>query len=89
MAGVPIISIGFNNMVLTQKIVAIINPNSLPMRKLKEEARQRGKLIDATEGKKTRSIIITESDHIILSAIQPETLAQRIKGSSDNEIQEQ
>lgn len=88
MANIPIISIGFNNMVLTGKIVAIINPNSLPIRKLKEEARNRGKLIDATEGKKTRSILITDSDHIILSAIQPETLAQRIKGSSDNDIED-
>lgn len=85
MASVPIISVGFNNMVLTQRIVAIINPNSLPIKKLKEEARQKGKLIDATEGKKTRSILITDSDHIILSAIQPETLAQRIRGSSDND----
>lgn len=73
-----IIHIGYGNMVMTAKIVAVVNPNSSPMKKFKEEARERGKLIDATEGKKTRSIIITDSDHVILSAINAETIAQRI-----------
>lgn len=72
------INIGFGNVVAVQRIVAIVNPGSLPMRKLREEARERGKLIDATEGKKTRSIIVTDSSHVILSALQPETLMQRI-----------
>lgn len=73
-----IINIGYGNMVMTAKIVAVVNPNSSPMKKFKEEAKERGKLIDATEGKKTRSIIITDSDHVILSAINAETIAQRI-----------
>ncbi len=72
------INIGFGNVVAVQRIVAIVNPGSLPMRKLREDARERGKLIDATEGKKTRSIIVTDSSHIILSALQSETLMQRI-----------
>lgn len=72
------INIGFGNVVAVQRIVAIVNPGSLPMRKLREDARERGKLIDATEGKKTRSIIVTDSSHVILSALQSETLMQRI-----------
>ncbi|HIJ59486.1 MAG TPA: DUF370 domain-containing protein [Nitrospirae bacterium] len=78
MAKLSIINIGFGNMVSVSRIIAIVNPNSLPMKKLRDEARDRSMLIDATEGKKTRSIIVVDSGQIILSAIQPETLAQRI-----------
>jgi regulator of extracellular matrix RemA (YlzA/DUF370 family) len=74
------LNIGFGNVISVSRIVAIVNPGSSPIKKLREEARQRGKLIDATEGKKMRSIIITDSDHIILSAIQVDTLVQRISG---------
>lgn len=77
-------NIGFGNVVSANRIVAIINPGSAPIKKLREEARQKGKLIDATEGKKTRSIIVTDSDHIVLSAIQVETLAQRASGAKEN-----
>lgn len=72
-----IINIGFGNYVLASRVVGIVNPVSSPMRRLREEARNNGKLIDATQGRKTRSIIIMDSDHIILSAIQPETISQR------------
>ncbi|MGB9710824.1 MAG: DUF370 domain-containing protein [Thermodesulfovibrio sp.] len=72
------INIGFGNIVSLSRIVAVVNPNSSPMKRMKEEAKKRGKLIDATEGRKTRSIIITDSDHIILSALQVETIFQRI-----------
>ncbi|MCX8070809.1 MAG: DUF370 domain-containing protein [Thermodesulfovibrionales bacterium] len=78
MSKTSIVNIGFGNMVSVSRIIAIIKPNSSPIKKLREEARQRSLLIDATEGKKTRSIIIVDSGQIILSAIQPETLAQRI-----------
>lgn len=78
--GLNLLNIGFGNVISVSRIVAIVNPGSSPVKKLREEARQRGKLIDATEGKKMRSIIITDSDHIILSAIQVETLVQRISG---------
>lgn len=81
-----LLNIGFGNVVSTSRIVAIINPGSSPIKKLREEARQRGKLIDATEGKKMRSIIITDSDHVILSAIQVETLVQRISGLEGEKI---
>ncbi|MGD0283306.1 MAG: DUF370 domain-containing protein [Dissulfurispiraceae bacterium] len=83
-----LIHIGFGNVIHASRVVAIINPGSSPIRKLREEARSRGKLIDATEGRKTRSIIVTDSDHIVLSAIQVETISQRITGvkEGDKEI---
>lgn len=72
------VNIGFGNIVSLSRIIAIINPGSSPMKRLKDEAKSRGKLLDATEGRKTRAIIITDSDHIILSALQVETILQRI-----------
>ncbi|MCX8033813.1 MAG: DUF370 domain-containing protein [Thermodesulfovibrio sp.] len=72
------INIGFGNIIYLSRIVAIVNPGSSPMKRMKDEAKKRGKLIDATEGRKTRSIIITDSDHVILSALQVETILQRI-----------
>ena len=83
-----LLHIGFGNVIHSSRVVAIINPGSSPIRKLREEARSRGKLIDATEGRKTRSIIVTDSDHIILSAIQVETIAQRVDGvkGTDKEV---
>jgi len=62
---------------VSSRVVAIVSPQSAPMKRLKEEARSAGKLIDATQGRRTRSIVITDSDHVILSAIQAETIAQR------------
>lgn len=76
------INIGFGNIVSLSRIVAVVNPGSSPMKRMKEEAKKRGKLIDVTEGRKTRSIIITDSDHIILSALQVETILQRINESN-------
>lgn len=74
-----IINIGFGNFVSASRVTAIVNPGTSPMRRLKEEARKQNKLVDATQGRKTRAIIITDSDHIILSAIMPETMTQRIE----------
>ena len=76
----PFLNIGFGNVVSMDKVVAIINSGSSPVKRLKDEAKRRGKLVDATQGRKTRAIIITESDHIILSAIAGETIVQRLKG---------
>ena len=64
-------------MVMAAKVVAVLSPDSAPMRRLKDEARERKMLIDATQGRKTRALIITDSDHIILSAVQVETLMLR------------
>ena len=72
-----IVNIGYGNMVMATKVVAVLSPDSAPMRRLKDEAKERKMLIDATQGRKTRAIIITDSDHIILSAVQVETLMLR------------
>jgi extracellular matrix regulatory protein A len=74
-----LINLGYNNVVVKEKIVAIVSPEAAPIKRLKEEARQSRKLVDATSGRRTRAVIITESDHIILASIQPETIAQRFK----------
>ena len=73
------INIGYGNLVASGRVIAIVAPQSSPMRRLREQAGQRGKLIDATEGRRTRSILITDSDHVILSAINPETIAARLQ----------
>jgi regulator of extracellular matrix RemA (YlzA/DUF370 family) len=72
------VNIGYGNLVTAVRVVAIISPGSSPMRRLREEAGKRGKLVDATEGRRTRSIVVTDSDHVILSAITPETIATRL-----------
>ena len=74
-----LINIGFGNIVVGCRIVAVVRPNSAPMKRFKEDARQAGKLVDVTHGRRTRSIIITDSGHIMLSAVQSETISQRIK----------
>lgn len=72
-----LVNIGFGNVVIASKVVAVVSPASAPMKRLRDEARSAGKLVDATEGRRTRSIIITDSGHVILSAIQPETIAAK------------
>lgn len=76
-----IINIGFGNVVSASRIIAVVAPGSSPIKRLKEEAYERGKLIDATQGRRTRSIIVTDSDHVILSALQVETITQRLSTS--------
>ncbi len=72
-----LVSIGFGNSVVSRRVVAIISPNAAPIKRLRDEARQDKRLIDGTQGRKTRSVVITDSNHVILSAIQAETIAQR------------
>lgn len=74
-----LINVGFGNFINKERIVAIVSPDSAPVKRLKDEARNSKKLVDATCGRKTRSIIVTDSDHIILVPIQPETLAGRFE----------
>jgi extracellular matrix regulatory protein A len=76
-----LINIGFGNTVVGQRVVAVIMPQSAPSKRLREEARQDQRLIDATHGRKTRAIIITDSNHVILSAVHTETLSQRLGGN--------
>ena len=73
-----LLNIGFGNTVIADKVVSILSPNSSPMKRLKDEAREEKRLIDATHGRKTRAIIVTETNHIILSAIQAETVSHRM-----------
>ncbi len=72
-----LVSLGFGNFVVAARVIAIVDPASAPMRRLREDARQEGRLIDATQGRKTRAIVVTDSNHVILSAIQAETIGQR------------
>ncbi|MDZ7597158.1 MAG: DUF370 domain-containing protein [Desulfobacterales bacterium] len=72
-----LLNIGFGSTAVVERIVAIVSPNSAPMKRLKDDAREDRRLIDATHGRRTRSIIIMDSNHVILSAIQAETISQR------------
>jgi len=72
-----LLNIGFGSTVVTERVVAILSPNSAPMKRLKDEAKDDKRLVDATHGRRTRSIIIMNSNHIVLSAIQAETISQR------------
>jgi extracellular matrix regulatory protein A len=74
-----LLNIGFGNTVVAERVVAIVSPNSAPMKRLKDEARDEKHLVDATHGRRTRSIIIMDSNHIVLSAIQAETISQRFE----------
>ncbi len=84
MAG-RLVHIGFGNMLVSERIVAIVHPSSAPIKRLKEEAREDGRLIDATQGRKTRAVLITDSNHVVLSAIQPETIVNRYEEEGDDE----
>ncbi|BAH76776.1 MULTISPECIES: DUF370 domain-containing protein [Solidesulfovibrio] len=79
-----LLNIGFGNYVAASRVTAIVNPASSPMRRLREEARAERRLIDATQGRKTRSIIITDSNHVILSGIQAETLGTRFEAQEED-----
>ncbi|MGA7144886.1 MAG: DUF370 domain-containing protein [Desulfobacterales bacterium] len=72
-----LLNIGFGNTVVAERVVAIVSPNSAPMKRLKDEAKDEKRLVDATHGRRTRSIIVMDSNHIVLSAIQAETISQR------------
>ena len=75
-----LINIGFGNMVSAGRLIAIVSPDSAPIKRMVQEARDRGVLIDATYGRRTRAVLIMDSDHIVLSALQPETVAGRLGG---------
>lgn len=75
-----LVNIGFGNFINSTRVISILSPDSAPLKRIKEEAKVQKKLIDATYGRRTRAIIITDSDHVILSSIQPETIAQRFTG---------
>ena len=75
---IKLVNIGFGNIVAANRIVAIVSPESAPIKRIVQEARDRGMLIDATYGRRTRAVVICDSDHVILSAVLPETVAHRL-----------
>ncbi len=84
-----LINIGFGNMVSASRLVAIVSPESAPIKRIIQEARDNGVLIDATYGRRTRAVIVMDSDHVVLSAIQPETVANRLYNHDDNVTDEE
>ncbi|QKG84685.1 DUF370 domain-containing protein [Kroppenstedtia pulmonis] len=82
---IKLINIGFGNIVSANRIISIVSPDSAPIKRIIQEARDRGVLIDATYGRRTRAVIITDSDHVILSAVQPETVAHRLASKDQSE----
>jgi len=80
---IKLINIGFGNIVAATRVVAIVSPESAPIKRIITDARERGHLIDATYGRRTRAVIITDSEHVVLSAIQPETVANRFISAKD------
>jgi len=81
--GLRLLNIGYGNLVAAARVVAIVSPGSAPMKRLRDDAAQRGKLVDATQGRRTRSILVTDSDHVVLSAVNPETIAARLAGGEE------
>ncbi len=79
-----LINIGFGNMVSASRLIAIVSPESAPIKRIIQEARDKGVLIDATYGRRTRAVIIMDSDHVVLSAIQPETVANRLSDANES-----
>ncbi|MEK3887030.1 extracellular matrix/biofilm regulator RemA [Bacillus sp. FSL K6-3431] len=82
---IKLLNIGFGNIVSANRIISIVSPESAPIKRIIQDARDRATLIDATYGRRTRAVIIMDSEHVILSAVQPETVAQRLFGKDDHE----
>ncbi len=80
-----LINVGFGNIVAASRVIAIVAPDSAPIKRIIQEARERGSLIDATYGRRTRAVVITDSGHVVLSAVQPETVAQRFAAKDEED----
>ena len=78
MTNLRLVNVGFGNIVSADRLIAVVSPESAPIKRIMQEARESGRLIDATCGRRTRAVVIMDSDHVILSAIQPETIANRL-----------
>lgn len=81
---VRLVNVGFGNMVAANRVIAIVSPESAPIKRIIQDARDRGLLIDATYGRRTRAVLLTDSSHVVLSAVQPETVAHRVGASDGN-----
>ena len=84
-----LVNIGFGNMVSASRLVAIVSPESAPIKRIIQDAKEHGTLIDATYGRRTRAVIVMDSDHVILSAVQPETVANRFTDSQNTALAEE
>lgn len=80
-----LINIGFGNMISANRLIAIVSPESAPIKRIVQDAKEKGSLIDATYGRRTRAVIIMDSDHVILSAVQPETVAGRFSEEDEDD----
>jgi regulator of extracellular matrix RemA (YlzA/DUF370 family) len=83
--GLKLINIGFGNMLNADRLLAVLSPDSAPIKRIIQESKERGRLIDASHGRRTRAVLIMDSDHVVLSYLQPETIASRLK-SAESEI---
>jgi hypothetical protein len=88
-AGMRLVNIGFGNMISAQRLISIVGPDSAPVKRMIQEAREAGRLIDATYGRRTKAVLIMDSAHVILSALQPETVAGRIGGKETETNEEE
>jgi len=86
---IRLVNIGFGNIVAANRIVAIVSPESAPIKRIIQEAREKGVLIDATYGRRTRAVIIVDSGHVVLSAVQPETVANRLSVKESTSAEEE
>lgn len=84
-----LINIGFGNMINASKLVAVVSPDSAPIKRIIQESKEKGNLIDATQGRRTRAVIITDSDHVILSYLQSETVANRLNSDDVMYVEEE
>ena len=82
------INIGFGNIISADRLIAIVSPESAPIKRIIQDATDNGKLVDATYGRRTRAVIMMDSDHVVLSAVQPETVANRLEKDTDEDIEE-
>ena len=86
---IKLINIGFGNIVAANRIISIISPESAPIKRIIQEAREKGLLVDATYGRRTRAVLVMDNDHLVLSALQPETVASRLNGEEKGEKEEE
>ena len=87
--GLKLVNIGFGNMIAVDRVLAVVSPDSAPIKRMTQEARDRGILIDATFGRKTRAVLILDNDHLVLSALTPEVVTGRIEGEPVNAQEEE
>ena len=82
---VQLLNVGFGSLVSVSRILAVVSPDSAPIKRLIQDSRERGSAIDATFGRKTKAVLVMDTDHVVLSALTPEILAQRLSGREDRE----